>query len=122
MSVRSEGSAVASSIDYSLICDIITIPSLSDIPPSVTWTLPSHTTHIGSAVASGAQRYISRLPLSPLTHDDEGDYTCDVEYRETGALYPASDIYYVSVGQCNITVLNSILFIDDQMTLRCQWK
>ena len=78
VSVRSEGSAVAGSTDYSLVCDI-TIPSLSDTPPSVTWTLPSHTTQTGSAVASGVQSYVSRLPLTPLTHDDEGDYTCTAE-------------------------------------------
>ena len=97
VSVRSEGSAVAGSTDYSLVCDI-TIPSLSDTPPSVTWTLPSHTTQTGSAVASGGQSYVSRLPLTPLTHDDEGDYTCTAEYTENGATYSASDTYHVTVG------------------------
>ena len=98
VSVRSEGSAVAGSTDYSLVCDI-TIPSLSDTPPSVTWTLPSHTTQTGSAVASGGQSYVSRLPLTPLTHDDEGDYTCTAEYTENGDTYSASDTYHVTVGE-----------------------
>ena len=99
VSVRSEGSAVAGSTDYSLVCDI-TIPSLSDTPPSVTWTLPSHTTQTGSAVASGGQSYVSRLPLTPLTHDDEGDYTCTAVYIENnGATSSASDTYHVSVGE-----------------------
>ena len=98
VSVRSEGSAVAGSTDYSLVCDI-TIPSLSDTPPSVTWTLPSHTTQTGSAVASGGQSYVSRLPLTPLTHDDEGDYTCTAEYTENGDTYSATAIYHVTVGE-----------------------
>ena len=98
VSVRSEGSAVAGSTDYSLVCDI-TIPSLSDTPPSVTWTLPSHTTQTGSAVASGDQSYVSRLPLTPLTHDDEGDYTCTAEYIENGDIYSISNTYYVTLGK-----------------------
>ena len=98
VSVRSEGSAVAGSTDYSLVCHI-TIPSLSDTPPSVTWTLPSHTTQTGSAVASGGQSYVSRLPLTPLTHDDEGDYTCTAEYTENGDMQTASDTYNVTVGE-----------------------
>ena len=97
VSVRSEGSAVAGSTDYSLVCDI-TFPSLSDTPPSVTWTLRSHTTQTGSAVASGGQSYVSRLPLTPLTHDDEGDYTCTAEYTENGT-YSASDTYHVTIGE-----------------------
>ena len=98
VSVRSEGSAVAGSTDYSLVCDI-TIPSLSDTPPSVTWTLSSHTTQTRSAVASGGQSYVSRLPLTPLTLDDEGDYTCTAEYTENGDTYSASDTYNVTVGK-----------------------
>ena len=98
VSVRSEGSAVAGSTDYSLVCDI-TIPSLSDTPPSVTWTLPSHTTQTGSAVASGGQSYVSRLPLTPLTHDDEGDYTCTAVYTENGDMHSASETYIVIFGK-----------------------
>ena len=106
MSVRSEGSAVAGSTDYSLVCDI-TIPSLSDTPPSVTWTLPSHTTQTGSAVASGGQSYVSRLPLTPLTHDDEGDYTCTAEYTENNrATSSASDTYHV--GEYKIIIFISV--------------
>ena len=104
VSVRSEGSAVAGSTDYSLVCDI-TIPSLSDTPPSVTWTLPSHTTQTGSAVASGGQSYVSRLPLTPLTHDDEGDYTCTAEYTEN-ITYSASDTYHV--GEYTIIIFISL--------------
>ena len=98
VSVRSEGSAVAGSTDYSLVCDI-TISSLSDTPPSVTWTLPSHTTQTGSAVTSGGQSYVSRLPLTPLIHDDEGDYTCTAEYTENGVTYSASETYHITVGK-----------------------
>ena len=98
VSVRSEGSAVAGSTDYSLLCDITTIPSLSDTSPSVTWTLPSAaTTETGATVASGGQNYVSRLPLTPLSGDHEGEYTCTAHY---GALYSASDTYTVDVGEC----------------------
>ena len=99
MSVRSEGSAVAGSTDYSLVCDVTTIPSLSDTPPSVTWTLPSAaTTETGATVASGGQNYVSRLPLTPLTDDHEGEYTCTAQYTVNGATYSASDTY--TVGEC----------------------
>ena len=98
VSVRSEGSAVAGSTDYSLVCDI-TIPSLSDTPPSVTWTLPSHTTQTGSAVANGDQSYVNRLPRTLLTHDDEGDYTCTAEYTGNGDTYSGTATYHVTVGE-----------------------
>ena len=84
---------MAGSTDYSLVCDITTIPSLSDTPPSVTWTLPSAaTTETGATVASGGQNYVSRLPLTPLTGDHEGEYTCTTL---NGATYSASDTYTV---------------------------
>ena len=122
VSVRSEGSAVTGSTDYSLVCDI-TIPSLSDTPPSVTWTLPSHTTQTGSAVASGGQSYVSRLPLTPLTHDDEGDYTCTAEYIENGATSSASDTYHVPVGKFKSVFGHTCPSnYYDQVLLRCQWK
>ena len=89
---------MAGSTDYSLVCDI-TIPLLSDTPPSVTWTLPSHTTQTASAVASGGQNYVSRLPLTPLTHDDEGDYTCTADYIENGDTYSTSDTYHITIGE-----------------------
>ena len=98
---------MAGSTDYSLVCDI-TIPSLSDTPPSVTWTLSSHTTQTGSAVASGGQSYVSRLPLTPVTHDDEGDYTCTAEYTENGATYSASDTYYITVGEYKLLSLSPL--------------
>ena len=101
MEVRSEGSAVAGSTDYSLVCEITTIPSLSDTPPSVTWTLPSAaTTETGATVASGGQSYVSRLPLTPLTCDHEGKYTCTAQDTLNGAMYSASDTYTVDVGEC----------------------
>ena len=99
VSVRSEGSAVAGSTDYSLVCDVTTIPSLSDTPPSVTWTLPSAaTTETGATVANGGLSYVSRLPLTPLTGDREGEYTCTAQYTLNGAMYSASDTY--TVGEC----------------------
>ena len=48
-------------------------------------------------MASGGQSYVSRLPLTPLTHDDEGDYTCTAEYIENGT-YSASDTYHVTIS------------------------
>ena len=98
VSVRSEGSAVAGSTDYSLVCDITTIPSLSDTPPAVTWTLPSAATVTGATVANEGQNYVSRLPLIPLTGDHEGEYTCTAQYTLNGAMYSASDTY--TLGEC----------------------
>ena len=87
---------MAGSTDYSLVCDIT---SLSDTPPSVTWTLPSAaTTETGATVASGDQSYVNTLPLTPLTGDDEGEYTCTAQYTLNGAMYSASDTY--TVGEC----------------------
>ena len=100
MSVRSEGSAVTGSTDYSLLCEIT---SLSDTPPAVTWTLPSNdTTETGATVASGGQSYVSRLPLTPLTGDHEGEYTCTAQYTLNGATYSASSSFALDVGECVI--------------------
>ena len=90
---------MAGSTDYSLVCE--TIPSLSDTPPSVTWTLPSNnTTQTNATVLSGDQNYVSTLPLTPLTDDHEGEYTCTAQYTVNGATYSASDNYTVNVGEC----------------------
>ena len=89
---------MAGSTDYSLVCDVTTIPSLSDTPPSVTWTLPSAATVTGATVASGDHNYVNRLPLTPLTGDHEGEYTCTTQYTLNGAMYSASDTY--TVGEC----------------------
>ena len=116
VSVRSEGSAVAGSTDYFLICEITTIPLLSDTSPSVTWTLPSAaTTEPGATVASGDQSYVSRLPLTPLTGDHEGEYTCTVQYTLNGATYSASDTYTVDVGECVL----SYIPLTSTMFFRC---
>ena len=67
----------------------------------MTWTLPSAaTTETGATVASGGLNYVSRLPLTPLTGDHEGEYTCTAQYTLNGALYSASDTYTVDVGEC----------------------
>ena len=101
VSVRSEGSAVAGSTDYSLVCETTTIPSLSDTPPSVTWRLPSAAATVtGATVASRANNYVSRLPLTPLTYDHEGEYTCTAQYTVNGATYSASISFTLDVGEC----------------------
>ena len=46
-------------------------------------------------MASGGQNYVSRLPLTPLTGDHEGEYTCTAQYTLNGAMYSASDIHTV---------------------------
>ena len=47
---------------------------------------------------SGGQNYVSRLPLTPLTGDHEGEYICTAQYTLNGAMYSASDTY--TVGEC----------------------
>ena len=110
---------MAGSTDYFIICEITTIPLLSDTSPSVTWTLPSAaTTEPGATVDSGGQSYVSRLPLTPLTGDHEGEYTCTVQYTLNGATYSASDTYTVDVGECVLSYIYYVL----QVFMRCQWK
>ena len=98
--MRAEGSAVAGSNDYTLVCDI-TIPSVSDDTPTVTvqWTLPSGHNY-ASVLTAGDYKYYSRLLLTPLTHDKEGDYTCDAVYMVDGATSSiASNTYHVAIGE-----------------------
>ena len=105
VSVKAERSAVAgSNDDYALVCDITIPPTVSDDMPSVTvmWTVPSGISWTEMAVAIGHHNYYSsyysRLPLTPLTHDDEGDYTCDAYYTLDGSRSPtASDTYHVTI-------------------------
>ena len=100
VSVRAEGSAVAGSSDYTLVCDITITEPVSDDMPSVmvVWILASGSSRIHSAIKNGDHNYYSRLPLTPLTHDDEGDYTCDAYYTLDGSRSPAaSDTYHVTI-------------------------
>ena len=98
--VRAEGSAVAGSNNYTLVCDITNIEPVSDDMPSITvmWIVPSGISLIEMAVAIGQHNFYSRLPLTPLTHDDGGDYTCDAYYTLDGTRSPtASNTYHVTI-------------------------
>ena len=81
--MRDEGSAVAGSNNYTLIC-IITLPMINDAMPTVEWTLPSSSLIVNEAGSNENNVYYTRLPLSPLTHEDEGDYTCSAYYTVGG--------------------------------------
>ena len=102
VSVRAEGSAVAGSNEYTLVCDITVPAPASGATPTVTvqWTLPSgHNEHRQSST-TGHHNYYSTLPLTPLAHDKEGNYTCNAVYMVDGATSPtASNTYHVAVGE-----------------------
>ena len=100
--MRAEGSAVAGSTDYTLVCVITITEPVSGSTPIVTvkWTFPSgHDEHRQSST-TGHHNYHSRLPLTPLVHDKEGDYTCNAVYMVDGATSPtASNIYHVAISE-----------------------
>ena len=98
--MRAEGSAVAGSNDYTLVCDITVPEPVSGATPIVTimWTVPSGILWTEMAITFGDDNYYSRLPLTSLTHDDEGDYTCDAYYTLDGSRSPtASNTYHVTI-------------------------
>ena len=102
--MRAEGSAVAGSSDYTLVCDITIPASASGSIPIVTviWTFPSGDNEYGQSSTTGHHNYSSRLPLTPLAHDKEGDYTCDAVYMVDGATSPtASNTYYATISEHN---------------------
>ena len=115
LSVRAEGSAVAGSIDYTLVCDIM-IPSVSDDITTVTatWTVPFGEFWTETAIAGGDHIYSTTLPLNPLTHDDEGDYTCDAYYTVEEFRSPSSSITYHVTSE--YTIVASCMFIQDTGT------
>ena len=83
--MRDEGSAVAGSTNYTLIC---TIKLPNDAMPTVEWTLPSSSLIVDETGSNGDNIYYTRLPLSPLTHEDEGNYTCSAYYTVGGVRSP----------------------------------
>ena len=94
--MRDEGSAVAGSTNYTLICTI-TLPMINAEMPTVEWTLPSSSL-IDETGSNGDNIYYTRLPLSPLTHEDEGEYTCSAYYTVAGVRAPTMERdYYVTV-------------------------
>ena len=100
--MRAEGSAVAGSNDYTLVCDITVPAPASDDTPTVTveWTFPSGDNVYAQSHTTGHHNYSSRLPLTPLAHDKQGDYTCNALYMVDGATSPtASKTYHVAVGE-----------------------
>ena len=95
--MRNEGSAVAGSTNYTLICTI-KLPMINAEMPTVVWTLPSSSLIVGETGSNGDNIYYTRLPLSPLTHEDEGDYTCSAYYTVGGVRSPtATRDYHVTV-------------------------
>ena len=97
--MRAEGSAVAGSNDYTLVCDIV-IPSVSDSTPTITvmWTMPFGDFWTETAIASGDHIYSSTLPLNPLTRDDEGDYSCEAYYTmDESRSLSSSSTYHVTI-------------------------
>ena len=98
--MRHEGSAAAGSLNYTLVCDITITEPVSDGMPSVmaVWILASGSSRLHSAINNGDLSYYSRLPLTPLTHDDEGDYICEAYYSVDGARSPtAKKTYQVTI-------------------------
>ena len=104
VSVRAEGSAVAGSTNYSLVCDI-TIPTQelhSDVTPTITfqWTLPSGNFSVYPTLTNRDHNYYSRLPFTFLTHNNEGDYMCNAYSEVNGARSPtAVYTYRVTLGK-----------------------
>ena len=107
VSVGYSGSAVVGSTDYALFC-IITIPlSTGTIPllkVSGAWRYPSGTVQdllVTETPTDGDDlKFYSRLSLSPLTHDDEGDYTCTAYYTVLEARSPMTDqTYQVKISE-----------------------
>ena len=95
--MRDEGSAVAGSTNYTLICTI-TLPMINDATPTVEWTLPSSSLIVDEIISIGEKIYHTSLPLAPLTHEDEGDYTCSAYYTVGGVRSPTMrSSYHVTV-------------------------
>ena len=107
VSVGYSGSAVVGSTDYALFCNI-TIPlstgTISLLIVSGAWRYPSGTVQdllVTEIPTDGDDlKFFSRLSLSPLTHDDEGDYTCTAYYTAGGVRSPMTDqTYQVKISE-----------------------
>ena len=107
VSVGYRGSAVVGSTDYVLFCNI-TIPlstgTFSLLRVSGAWRYPSGRVQdllVTEIPTDGDDlKFFSRLSLSPLTHDDEGDYTCTAYYFADGVRSPMTDqTYQVKISE-----------------------
>ena len=101
------GSAVIRSTDYVLFCNITISPSTGTIAFLIVhgaWRYPSGRVQdfrVTEIPTDGDDlKFFSRLSLSPLTHDDEGDYTCTAYYTVGGVRSPLTDqTYQVKIMQ-----------------------
>ena len=107
VSVGYSGSAVNGSTDYALFCNITISPStgtISLLRVSGAWRYPSGRVQdffVTEIPTDGDDlKFFSRLSLSPLTHDDEGDYTCTAYYTVLEARSPMADqTYQVKISE-----------------------
>ena len=107
VSVGYSGSAVVGSTDYALFCNI-TIPlstgTITILIVSGTWRYPSGTVQdfLVTKIPTDVDdlKFFSRLSLSPLNPDDEGDYTCTAYYTVGGVRSPMTDqTYQVKISE-----------------------
>ena len=107
VSVGYSGSALVGSTDYVLFCNI-TIPlstgTIAFLIISGAWRYPSGRVQdfpVTEIPTDGDdQKFFSRLSLSPLTHHDEGDYTCTAYYTLLEARSPMTDqTYQVKISE-----------------------
>ena len=101
VSVGYSGSAVNGSTDYALFCNITISPSTGTIAFLIVrgaWRYPSGSVQdllVTEIPTDGDDlKFFSRLSLSPLTHDDEGDYTCTAYYTADEVRSPMTDQTY----------------------------
>ena len=107
VSVGYSGSAVNGSTDYVLFCNITIPPSTGTISlliVSGAWRYPSGSVQdllVTKIPTDGDDlKFFSRLSLSPLTHHDEGDYTCTAYYTVLEARSPMADqTYQVKISE-----------------------
>ena len=101
------GSAVNGSTDYALFCNITIPPSTGTISlliVSGVWRYPSGSVQslplIEISTDGDDLQFFSRLSLSPLNHNDEGDYTCTAYYTVGGVRSPMTDqTYQVKISE-----------------------
>ena len=107
VSVGYSGSALVGSTDYVLFCNITIPQSTGTIALLIVrgaWRYPSGRVQdlfVTETPTDGDDlKFFSRLSLSPLTHDDEGDYTCTAYYTVLEARSPMADqTYQVKISE-----------------------
>ena len=109
------GSAVNGSTDYVLFCNITISPSTAFLIVSGTWRYPSGRVQdflVTEILTDGDDlKFFSRLSLSPLTHHDEGDYTCTAYYIVLEARSPMADqTYQVKISESSIILPSFSVF------------